>query len=163
MIITPINYGIDWLYLNAARSNDQQFENILAGFKKYLFVILSHLLVIAITGLGFIFLIIPGIYLLCKLVFVPFLIMDKKVDPIQAVKLSFYLSKGYFWTIFGMGILSFFILILGLICLVIGVFISIVWIHAAFAVLYKAVEELHFKEACEKAGINLAKDEIEDM
>ncbi|WP_282014143.1 hypothetical protein [Marinifilum flexuosum] len=155
MIITPFNYGFDWIYLIAARKKEPQFEEILSGFKKYLVVILSHLLVIGITGFGFILLIIPGIYLLCKLVFVPYLVMDKNVDPIQAVKLSYYLTKGYFWTILGMGILSFFIIILGVICLVVGVFVSLVWVHSAFAVLYRAVDELHFKEACELAGVEI--------
>ena len=159
MIITPFNYGFDWIYLKAARNKEPQFEEILSGFKKYLVVILSHLLVIGITGFGFVLLIIPGIYFLCKLVFVPYLVMDKNIDPIQAIKLSFYLSKGYFWTILGMGILSFFVIILGLICLIVGVFVSILWIHSAFAVLYKAVEELHFKEACELAGVSLKSEE----
>ncbi len=153
LIVTPFSYGVDWMFLKASRKTEPQFEEILDGFKKYSFVILSHLLVIGIVGVGFLFLIIPGIYLACKLIFVPFLIMDKKVDPIQAVKLSFYLSKGYFWTIFGMGILSFFVIILGLICMIVGVFVSIVWIHAAFAILYKALDELHFEEACGLAGI----------
>jgi len=155
LIVTPINYSVDWMFLQSARKKDPQFEEILSGFKKYLIVILSHLLVIGITGIGFVLLIIPGIYMICKLVFVPYLVMEKSVDPIQAVKLSYYLTKGYFWTILGMGILSFLILILGLICLFVGVFVSIIWIHSAFAVLYKAVEELHFEEACIKAGVQL--------
>ncbi|PKQ60484.1 hypothetical protein BZG02_19215 [Labilibaculum filiforme] len=154
LIITPFNYGVDWMFLKAARKTEPQFEEILNGFKKFLFVILSHLLVIGIVGMGFVFLILPGIYLACKMIFVPFLIMDKKVDPIQAVKLSYYLSKGYFWTIFGMAILSFFVFLLGFICLFVGVFVSIVWIHSAFAVLYKALDDLHFEEACKLAGIS---------
>lgn len=155
LIITPFSYAVDWMFLKASRKIEPQFEEILNGFKKFLFVILSHLLVMGIVGVGFLFLIVPGIYLACKLIFVPFLIMDKKVDPIQAVKLSFYLSKGYLWTIFGMAILSVFVFILGLICLFVGVFVSLIWIHAAFAVLYRAVNELHYEEACELAGIVL--------
>ncbi|WP_421919221.1 hypothetical protein [Marinifilum sp.] len=158
MIATPFKYGFDWIYLSAARKKEPRFEEILSGFKKYLFATLSHLLVIGITGLGFILLIIPGIYLLCKLVFVPFLVMDKNVDPIQAIKLSFYLTKGYFWTIFGMGILSVFIIILGVICFIVGVFVSLVWVKSAFAVLYKAVEELHYKEAFVLAGIEIKEE-----
>jgi len=153
LVVTPFNYGVDWMFLKASRKSEPQFEEILNGFKNFIFVILSHLLVIGIVGVGFLFLIIPGIYLVCKLIFVPFLIMDKKVDPIQAVKLSFYLSKGYFWTIFGMAILSFFVFILGFICLFVGVFVSLIWIHSAFAVLYKAIDDLHYDEACELAGV----------
>ena len=155
LIVTPFNYGIDWMFLQSARGTEPQFEEVASGFKKFLFVVLSQLVVIGVVGLGLLLLIIPGIYLLCKLIFVPYLIMDKKVDPLQAVKLSFYLSKGYFWTIFGMAILSFFVIVLGAICFIVGVFVSLIWVNAAFAVLYKAVEELHFKEACKLAGIQL--------
>jgi len=158
LVVSPFNYGVDWLFLQAARNKDPLFEEIFFGFKKLFFVILSHLLVIGLVGMGIVLLIIPSIYLAIKLIFVPFLIMDKNVDPIQAVKLSFYLSKGYFWTIFGMAILSFFIIILGIACLVVGVFVSLIWVHAAFAILYKALEELHYKEACEAAGIILSEE-----
>lgn len=155
LVVTPFSYGADWIFLKASRKEEPQFEEILSGFKKFLFVILSHLLVIGIVGMGFVLLILPGIYLVCKLIFVPYLIMDKKVDPIQAVKLSFYLTKGYFWTIFGMGILSFFIMIIGLICMIVGVLASIIWVNSAFSILYKAVEELHLEEACQLAGIEM--------
>ena len=153
VVVAPFSYGINWLFLQAARKNNPQFEEIVAGFKKFLYVVLSHLLVIVLSGVGFLFLIIPGIYIVCKLAFVPYLIVDKKVDPMQAIKLSFYMTKGYFWTILGMGIFSFFVIILGVICFIVGVFVSFVWINAAFAVLYNAVEDLHYKEACQKAGI----------
>jgi hypothetical protein len=154
LIITPLKYGLDWLFLCASRKQEPQMEEILNGFKKWIPVVLSQLLVFAIVGFGFMLLILPGIYFVCKLIFVPFLILDKKLDAIQAVKLSFYLTKGYFWTIFGMGILSFFILIIGFICLFVGVIVSIIWIRTAFAVLYKAIDELHFEEACQLAGIS---------
>lgn len=154
LLITPFSYGADWVFLRASRNEEPQFEDFLSGFKKFLFVILSHLLVIGLVGIGFVLLLLPGIYLVCKLIFVPYLIMDKKIDPIQAVKLSFYLSKGYFWTIFGMAIVSFLVIILGLVCMIVGVFASIIWVHSAFAILYKAVEELHLEEACLLAGIN---------
>ncbi len=155
LIVTPFSYGADWIFLKASRNEEPQFEEILSGFKKFLYVVLSHLLVIGIAGIGFVLLILPGIYLVCKLIFVPYLIMDKNIDPIQAVKLSFYLTKGYFWTILGMGILSFFVIVLGIICMIVGVFVSLAWVHSAFAILYKAVEELHLEEACQLAEIKL--------
>jgi hypothetical protein len=54
------------------------------------------------------------------------------------------MTKGYGWTIFGMAILSSFIFIGGLICLVVGVIPAMMWIKSAFASLYAAV--LHEKE-----------------
>ena len=84
-------------------------------------------------------LIIPGIIILCRLVFVPFLVMDKDLEPMKAVEKSWQMTKGHGWTVFFMAILSFFIAIAGLIVFFVGILISITWIHAAFASLYQAV------------------------
>jgi len=65
--------------------------------------------------------------------------MDKKLDPIEAVELSWKLTKGHGWTIFFMGFVSFFILIFGLILAVVGVFPAIIWISSSFATLYQSV------------------------
>ena len=67
--------------------------------------------------------------------------MDKKLDAVKAVEESWRLTKGHGWRIFWMGIVSFFLIIAGLICLIFGVFISAMWISAAFASLYNAVLE----------------------
>ena len=146
LIVGPLSYGVDWMFLKASRKQNVEREDLFSGFRNYVRVIFARLLVTILVGVGFLCLVIPGIFLLCKLIFVPYIIMDKKVDPVEAISLSWKLSSGYFWTIFGMGIVSFFILILGVIALGLGVFVSMVWIRSSFATLYKAVEELHYKE-----------------
>jgi hypothetical protein len=65
--------------------------------------------------------------------------MDKKLDPIEAVELSWKLTKGHGWQIFFMGFVSIFIVIFGLILLIVGIFPAIIWICASFASLYESV------------------------
>jgi uncharacterized membrane protein len=89
--------------------------------------------------MGFIFLIIPGIIIACRLAFVSYLVMDKKMDPIQAVEESWKLTKGHAWTIFFMAIVSFFICLLGLIMCFVGIFPAMIWVKSSFASLYEAV------------------------
>jgi uncharacterized membrane protein len=84
-------------------------------------------------------LIIPGIIIGCRLVFVSYIVMDKKLDPIEAVELSWKLTRGHGWRIFAMGITSFFIFILGLLMLIIGVLPAIMWISSSFATLYQSI------------------------
>ncbi|MCK5277444.1 MAG: DUF975 family protein, partial [Cyclobacteriaceae bacterium] len=111
------------------------------GFKKnYLNIVLANLLMFAIIGLGFIFLIIPGIILACRLAFVPYLVMDKNLEPVAAVEKSWEMTRGYGWKIFGMGMLAIPIFILGLICLFVGVIFALIWISAAFAAMYHAID-----------------------
>ena len=65
--------------------------------------------------------------------------MDKQLDPIEAVELSWKLTRGHGWRIFAMGIVSFFIIIFGLCLMIIGIFPAIMWISCSFATLYQSV------------------------
>lgn len=138
-ILSPLDYGSRLVYLKAARDNNFEVTDMFDSFKNYLNVILASLLSGVIITFGFFFLIIPGIVFACRLAFVPFLVMDKKLDPVKAVEESWRLTRGYGWRIFWMGILAFFIIIGGLIVFIFGVFVSSIWISAAFASLYHAV------------------------
>ncbi len=75
----------------------------------------------------------------CKMAFVPFLVMDKKLGGLQALKESWRLTEGHFWKVFLIGLLAIPIIIAGFICFFFGVIISIMWIYMAIASLYHAV------------------------
>lgn len=81
----------------------------------------------------------PTIIIGCRLVFVSYIIMDKKLDPIEAVEMSWRLTRGHGWQIFFMGLVSFFIIIFGLMLLIVGIFPAIMWVSSAFATLYQSV------------------------
>ena len=140
LFLPVINYGEKFLFLNAMRENEADLKFLFEGFKtKYLKIVLANLIVIALTIIGFIMLIIPGIIVLCRLAFVPFLVMDKDLEPLQAVEKSWQMTRGHGWKIFAMGVISFFLLIGGLIVFVVGIIFSFMWIHSAFATLYQSV------------------------
>jgi uncharacterized membrane protein len=65
--------------------------------------------------------------------------MDKKLDPIEAVELSWKMTRGHGWKIFFMGLSSFFIIIFGLILFIVGIFPAIIWVASSFASLYESV------------------------
>ena len=141
LLLPIIEYGADLLYLRCIRNEKVDIREMFYGFKEnYLNIVLANLLTFAIIGLGIVFLIIPGIILACRLVFVPYLVMDKKLEPIAAVEKSWSMTRGYGWKIFRMALLAIPIVIAGLLCLVVGVFFAIIWISAAFAAMYHAVD-----------------------
>ncbi len=140
-VLNPIEYGADYIFLRAVRNVKFEVRDIFDGFKNYLNVVLAALLAGSIIVIGFILLIVPGIVFACRLAFVPYLVMDKKLDPVKAIEESWRLTKGFGWRIFGMALLAFPIVIAGLIVLFVGVFVSIIWINAAFATMYQAVLE----------------------
>lgn len=140
LVVPVIKYGEKYLFLKAMREEEFEIRDLFDGFSgMYGNIILTNLIVFAMVVFGFIMLIIPGIILACRLAFVPYILMDQKLEPMQAVEKSWQMTRGHGWEIFFMGIISFFLIIGGIICLIAGVFISIMWIHSAFASLYQSV------------------------
>lgn len=140
LFLPVIKYGEKYLFLKAMRDEETELRYLFEGFKtKYLKIVLANLIVVALTVIGFVLLIVPGIIVLCRLVFVPLLVMDKDLEPMQAVEKSWQMTRGHGWKVFVMGILSFFILIAGIIAFFVGIIISFIWVHSAFAALYQAI------------------------
>jgi hypothetical protein len=140
-LIAPVfNYGGNMIFLQSVRRIKPDFEYLIKGFmENYLHIILANLLVFALVVLGLFALIIPGIIIGCRLVFVSYIIMDKKLDPIEAVEMSWRLTRGHGWKIFFMGFVSIFIVIFGLMMLIVGIFPAIMWVSSSFAALYESV------------------------
>jgi hypothetical protein len=135
----PIEYGIAYASLRASRGEKLEVKNMFEVFKNYLNAVLANILVALIVGIGIVFLIIPGIIFACKLAFVPYLIVDKKMEAVEAIKTSWRMTSGHALTIFLIGFLAIFIALAGLICLIVGIIVAIIWIRLAFASIYYVV------------------------
>ena len=139
LLATPIDYGVSFVNLKAARGDELKVEDMFTVFRNYLNVVLAGLLVWAIVSIGLFLLIIPGIIFACKLAFVPYLVVDRKMDAIEAVRESWRMTNGYAWKVFLTGLLAIPIAIAGLICFGVGIIPAVMWIRLAFASLYHAV------------------------
>ena len=139
LIQWPIEYGVSFASLKAARGDRLEVKNMFDVFQNYINAVLAYLLTISIVVVGFLFLIIPGIIFACKFAFVPYLIVDRKMKAVEAVKESWRMTTGHALTIFFMGFLAIFIFIAGFVCLIVGIIPAIIWIQLASASLYHAV------------------------
>ncbi len=137
----PIAYSGHYVFLKAVRREQYEIGAVFSCFgPNYVEIMLAHFLVSIITLFGFIFLIIPGIVFSCKLAFVPYLVIDKGMSATDAIKKSWEMTTGYSWKIFLIGFISLFLLLFGLLVFFVGAFVAIVWIYAAFASMYYAVD-----------------------
>ena len=151
----PLEYGISFVHLKAARKQKVAVKDMFSVFNNYWNSVFANLLVAFIIGFGIVLLIIPGIIFACKLAFVPYLIVDKKMEAVEAVKESWRMTKGYSLIIFITGFLVIFVAILGLLFFGVGIIVSIIWIRLTFASIYARVsEEID-------AEINSAEQQIE--
>lgn len=137
----PIGYGVKLVFLKAVRGERVEVKDIFVVFQRnYWNAVVANIVVGIIVGLGMVMLIVPGIIFACRLAFVPYLVVDREMDVMDALRVSWDMTRGYGGQIFLMGILSFIVVLAGIVCLFVGVFISVMWISTAFAAMYHAVE-----------------------
>ncbi|PCH59174.1 MAG: hypothetical protein COC19_07460 [SAR86 cluster bacterium] len=131
-----IEFGADLVFLQGVRGDEVKVGTIFDGFNNFINVILTSLLLFGLIGISFLFFIIPGIYVACRLVFASYLVMDEGLDPVAAVEDSWDITRGHTWEIFCLGFVSLFIIIGGLLLLIVGLIPAVMWIKSAFAALY---------------------------
>jgi len=140
LITNPVSYGVSFANLKAARGDKLIIKDMFEAFRNYWNAVLASLLVGIIVVIGFILLIVPGIIFACKLAFTPYLVVDRKMEVIEAVKESWRMTNGHAWKVFLIGLLAIPINIAGLICFGVGVIITGMWTNLALASLYHAVD-----------------------
>ncbi len=140
LALPVVRYGAKMIFVESVRRKKPDFEWLIRGFwTNYLNIILANLLVFALVMIGLFAIIVPGIIIACRLAFVPYIVMDKKLDPIESVELSWKLTRGHGWTIFLMAFVSFFIYIFGLMLILVGILPATMWVKSSFASLYQSV------------------------
>lgn len=87
--------------------------------------------------LGFILLIIPGIIWSIKFQYFGFIILEERLGPIKALKRSAQITRGNKWKLFGFSFILVAINLLGLLCLGVGLLITMPLTMLANTYVYK--------------------------
>jgi hypothetical protein len=178
----PLAFGLFFVFLAAVRVEKIRLGDIFASFRNYgeilmagvVFVIVSDVVPFLLSRLTehfpvlgvllyvawFIFYVV----LVCKLVFVPPLLIDRRMKFFDALGESWKMTRGHEWQIFGIGILFVLMfaavgalallislifivlpvaLFIGLIIGVIGFLFLFIWLLATYASLFQAVSGLY--------------------
>jgi len=136
LVIGPMRYGAAYAYMKAARGDELKVSDMFDAFNNYLNSVLANLFVFTVVGIGLVFFIVPGIIFACRLAFVPYLIVDRRMEVVEAVKLSWQMTNGHAWTIFLMALLAVPIITVGFACLGVGIIGAMLWIGLAFGSMY---------------------------
>jgi len=99
--------------------------------------LLGYVLYTLIVVIGFLLLIVPGIYLAIKYQYVQYLIVDKNMDVIEAFKESGKMTNGHKWNLLLLLLLFLMITILGVMALGIGLLVAVPIVIVAQAYVYK--------------------------
>ncbi|MBS0000668.1 MAG: hypothetical protein KFF73_16930 [Cyclobacteriaceae bacterium] len=140
LVLAPMSWGVYYAFLKAVRGEKVEIKDMFIFTRNYGSVLFAYLLMNFIIGIGMVMLIIPGIIFACKLAFVPFLVIDKNMNAMDALKTSWSMTDGYAMNIFLIGVLAIFISIGGIIVFFVGIIIATMWIYTAIASMYYAVD-----------------------
>lgn len=110
--------------LRVAGGKDASVSEVMkTGLSRIFSFIGLNFLIIAAIVVGLIFLIIPGIYIAFRLIAANYAFFDKNLDPIEAMKESFAITKGKLGEVAGyIGLIILLSLVTGMLSLVIPVF-----------------------------------------
>src|SRR5262249_43527303 len=96
LIGTPIFYGAAYAWVRAVRGQQPELSDLFVPLQRYwVSSVLAQILVTIVVLVGFILLIVPGIFLAVRLSFVPFLVVDEGRGPVDALTESFNRTAGY--------------------------------------------------------------------
>ncbi len=120
-----ISMGLVKIALKFYDNEKGKFSDLFSQYRlffNYLFALILYALII--WG-GTLLLIIPGIIWGIKVWFFDYLVVDKKLGPIKALKKSSAITKGFKWDLLGFFFVAFVINLLGVLFLLIGLFVTI--------------------------------------
>lgn len=132
-----IGMGMIRIALKLYDNQKPELKDLIPEWPLFLMYILMSLLYGIIVIVGLILLIVPGIIAGIALQFCTYLVIDKNMDPIEALKKSYAMTKGIKWDLFVFGLIILGINILGALCLLVGLFVTIPVTMMAIVFIYR--------------------------
>lgn len=133
----PLAAGLIMIGVKIARGEQVSGTEVFAHFDKVLPLAVGMVLMYLLMTLGFILLILPGIYLAIAYVMMLPLIVDKNLGPWQALETSRKAVTKHWFPIFGFMIVLMLLYIAGFLALVIGLIWAIPTLSIAYGILYR--------------------------
>jgi len=144
LVVGPLGFGTAYALLTAIRGENVELNQIFIPFQRcYSQSVWGSLLLSAALLTGVLFLVLPGIYLAVRLVFVPYLVVDEELDAISAFRESWQRTGPYSLEIFLTMLLAVPLMAIGLAFLIIGFLPAAVWSGLAVASLYEEISANH--------------------
>lgn len=125
------------VYLKLVDNQKPQLSDLFREYPRLIsYAIGSFLYAVAIL-VGFILLIIPGVIFAMRFAFYPFIIVDKGANPIDALKMSWAITRGQTIKLFLFGLALSVVYFLGFLALGVGLLISVPTVLIAYTYVYR--------------------------
>jgi len=119
--------GLQWLFLKRVRGEPADIGDVFAGFSlAFVPLLLAGIVVHVLVGIGLLLCIVPGVYLFVAWrLFVPLLILDRKLEFWPAMELSRRVVTRHWWLYFGLILLAMVVGLLGALGCFVGILFTL--------------------------------------
>ena len=114
-----------------------EFDDITKAFPQFIQYLIGYVIFGVAIIIGYLLLIIPGIFLTVKLFLYMYLVVDKKMNGIDALKLSYEMTTGHFMKLFLFFLSVLVINVIGLLLFGIGLLVTVPITGIAGAYVYR--------------------------
>jgi hypothetical protein len=150
LLAIPLRWGFSYACLRAVRGEAPEPRDLLRPFDAYGRTVIAVALVHAMVLIGFVLLIVPGIYLYCRTRFVRYLMTEQSLDPVEAIRESWRMSELHMLPILGISAAGVALSGVGVLFAGIGVIPASIWWDLALASYFH--EEVTTADASLEAG-----------
>lgn len=143
MVVTLFfELGAFALFLKLVRTGQEgKIEEIIGQKDIFLQALIGNLVYYVLMIIGFILLIIPGIYVAVRLMFLPYVFVDQKLGWKEALNEASRLSEGHRWQLLCFIFLIALMNIVGAMLLLVGLLVSIPVSAIAMAMAYESLKK----------------------
>ena len=146
LLAGPLNLGLCMYFLKISNSESPGIENIINGFQPLLQVLLLYFVSSLLIVLGLLLFILPGIVLSMGFSMSYYIMAEQQdVTFVEALQKSWDLTQDHKMDLFLLNIRFIPWYVLGLLCLVVGVFVVIPWHQTTLALVYKELKAKKLK------------------
>lgn len=132
-----LEIGVTNISLKFAQGEKPTYNDLFSKINLFLNFLGGSILFGLIVMVGLFLFVIPGIYWALKYQFYAYLIVDKGMGPIEALKESGRITQDAKWSLLGLYLLVLLINIAGALVLLVGLFATIPTTMVAYAAVYK--------------------------
>lgn len=143
-VINPILLaGFYIVALQIAKNRPLHFSEFFRGFNQFLQLFLVNIVGIILIGIGFVFLIIPGIYLSIAYTFSYLFVIEKKLSFWSALESSRKVISQKWFSFLGFAILLVLLNLAGLIAFGVGLLVTIPWTYCIMVAAFEDIVGLN--------------------
>jgi len=116
-----------------------EFANVFDSIDRVFYYMISVIITVVATFMGLLLLVVPGIIIAIRVQFIGYFIYEEDMGPIAAIQASWEMTSGFTLDLFLFDLLLLAINMLGLLCLGVGLFVSLPVSWLAHAYVYRTL------------------------